>query len=77
MLSNKNNTIFEKTSFLQGANSSFIKELYLKYLNDPNSIPKSWTEFFDGLGEDQEVIKKEILGPSWSPKKTSKRPYSR
>ena len=69
MLSNKNNSIFEKTSFLQGANSSFIKELYLKYLNNPNSIPKSWVEFFDGLGDDQEVIKKEILGPSWSPKK--------
>jgi 2-oxoglutarate dehydrogenase E1 component len=69
MLSNKNNTIFEKTSFLQGANSSFIRELYLKYLNDPKSIPQSWSQFFDGLGEDQEIIKKEILGPSWSPKK--------
>ena len=69
MLPNKNNSIFEKTSFLQGANSSFIKELYLKYLNDPNTIPQSWVKFFDGLGEEQEVIKKEILGPSWSPKK--------
>ena len=69
MLSNKNNSIFEKTSFLQGANSSFIKELYLKYLNNPKSIPQSWSNFFDGLGEDQEIIKKEILGPSWSPQK--------
>jgi len=69
MTSNKKNTIFEKTSFLQGINSSFIKELYLKYLNDPKSIPQSWLEFFDGLDEDQEIIKKEILGPSWAPKK--------
>ncbi len=64
----KNNNIFEKTSFL-GGNSSFIKELYLKYLNNPKSIPRSWVEFFDGLDEDQEVIKKEILGPSWVSRK--------
>ncbi|SVA88241.1 uncharacterized protein METZ01_LOCUS141095, partial [marine metagenome] len=66
----KNNNIFEKTSFL-GGNSSFIKELYLKYLNNPKSIPQSWVEFFDGLDEDQEVIKKEILGPSWVSRKNN------
>ena len=71
MASDKNNTIFEKTSFLQGSNSSFIKELYSKYLNNPKSIPESWVEFFDGLNEDQEIIKKEILGPSWGPKKNN------
>jgi len=69
MTANKNNIIFEKTSFLQGSNGPFIKELYLKYLNNPKSIPQSWTEFFDGLDEDQEAIKREILGPSWAPKK--------
>ena len=69
MASNKDNIIFEKTSFLQGSNSAFIKELYLKYLNNPKSIPQSWMEFFDGLNEDQEVIKKEMLGPSWAPRK--------
>ena len=69
MTSDKNNIIFEKTSFLQGSNSSFIKELYVKYLNNPKSIPQSWVDFFDGLNEDQEIIKKEILGPSWAPKK--------
>ena len=66
----KNNNIFEKTSFL-GGNSSFIKDLYLEYLNNPKSIPQSWVEFFDGLDEDQEVIKKEILGPSWVPRKNN------
>jgi len=69
MTSDRNNTIFEKTSFLQGSNSSFIKELYSKYLNNPKSIPQSWIDFFDGLNEDQEIIKKEILGPSWAPRK--------
>ena len=67
MASNRDNKIFEKTSFLQGGNSLFIKELYLKYLKNPKSIPESWVEFFDGLDEDQEVVKKEILGPSWAP----------
>ena len=71
MASNRDNKIFEKTSFLQGGNSLFIKELYLKYLKNPQSIPQSWTEFFDGLDEDQEVVKKEILGPSWTPEKNN------
>ena len=71
MASDTDNTIFQKTSFLQGGNSPFIEELYLKYLQNPNNIPESWKEFFDGLNEDQEIIKKEILGPSWSPKKKS------
>ena len=72
MASNTDKTIFEKTSFLHGINSPFIKDLYLKYLNDPKSIPESWVEFFDGLEEDHESIKKEILGPSWAPKKINK-----
>jgi 2-oxoglutarate dehydrogenase E1 component len=71
MTSNKDNSIFEKTSFLQGSNSLFIEELYLQYLKNPENIPESWVEFFDGLNEDQEVIKKEISGPSWTPKKNN------
>ena len=71
MTSNKDNIIFEKTSFLQGGNSPFIKELYLQYLNNPATVPQSWREFFDGLNEDKETIQKEILGPSWAPKKNN------
>ena len=69
MATDRDNIVFERTSFLHGNNSPFIKELYLKYLNNPKSIPQSWIDFFDGLGDDQEIIKKEILGPSWAPKK--------
>ena len=65
----KDNTIFDKTSFLEGSNSAFNKELYLKYVDNPNSIPQSWKEFFDGLDEDQDVVQTEIRGPSWAPKK--------
>ena len=71
MTSIKDNTIFDKTSFLEGSNSSFIEELYLKYINNPENVPQSWREFFDGLDEDQKIIQTEIQGPSWSPKKNN------
>ena len=71
MGSNKDNIIFEKTSFLQGSNSPFIKDLYLQYLKNPTTVPQSWREFFDGLDEDKEIIQKEISGPSWAPKKNN------
>jgi len=71
MAFDRDNTIFEKTSFLQGSNSTFIKELYLQYLKNPKNIPQSWREFFDGLDEDHKIIQKEILGPSWAPKKNN------
>ena len=69
MASDRDNIIFEKTSFLQGGNSSFIKELYLQYLKNPTTMPQSWREFFDGLDEDKDAIHKEILGPSWAPRR--------
>ncbi len=72
MSSDKNNTIFKNTSFLQGSNSPFIKEIYLQYLSNPAAVPESWKEFFDGLDEDKDSVQKEILGPSWSPKKIKK-----
>jgi len=65
----KDNTIFDKTSFLEGSNSTFIKELYSKYVNNPNQVPESWKIFFDGLNEDHEIVQNEIQGPSWAPKK--------
>ena len=67
----KDNTIFDKTSFLEGSNSAFIEELYIKYINEPETIPKSWREFFDGLDEDKKIIQTEIHGPSWGPKKNN------
>ena len=69
MASNKDNLIFEKTSFLHGNNSPFIRDLYSKYLSNPESVPESWIKFFDGLNENEEIVKKEVLGPSWAPQK--------
>ena len=69
MTSNTDNSRLGKTSFLQGNNSAFIKELYLKYLQNPFDVPTSWKDFFDDLDEDIEIVEKEMLGPSWAPKK--------
>ena len=73
----KDNTIFDQTSFLEGSNSAFIEELYLKYAENPENIPQSWRVFFDGLNENAKNIKTEIKSPSWSPKKNnfSKKKY--
>ena len=74
MSSSKDNNIYKKTSFLAGNNSSFIEEFYADYISDPNSLPKGWRAFFDGLSEAKEIISKSAKGPSWAPKKiTTKR----
>ena len=64
-----NNTTYKKTSFLTGANSEFINEFYADYISDPNSLPDSWKNFFDGLSENEKLIYENIKGPSWSPEK--------
>ena len=69
MSSNKDNLIFKKTSFLSGVNSSYIEDYYATYLEDPRLLPYDWQKFFEGLNEDKSNISKDIMGPSWSPKK--------
>jgi 2-oxoglutarate dehydrogenase E1 component len=54
-------------SFLTGGNATFVAELYSKYLEDPNSVDKSWGSFFSELGEDGEAVLRELRGASWAP----------
>ena len=72
MSSSKDNNIYKKTSFLAGNNTSFIEELYSEYLNDSSTLPEGWKDFFDGLQDSQDIISKDLLGPSWTPKKIKK-----
>jgi len=65
----KDNSIYEKTSFLSKSNSAFIESMYLKYISNNPQLSQEWKEFFDGLGEDKKYILKEIQGPSWAPNK--------
>ncbi len=46
----------EQTSFLYGGNSSFIEELYARYLNDPASVEPSWRGYFDGLDSEDRAL---------------------
>jgi 2-oxoglutarate dehydrogenase E1 component len=68
-MSSSKNLEFEKTSFLSKSNSAFIEQMYLKFINNDADLPKSWLNYFEGIGEELNIIVKEINGPSWSRKK--------
>ena len=42
---------FIENSYLYGANSVFIEELYARYLKDSGSVDPSWQKFFASLGD--------------------------
>ena len=68
-MSSSKNLDFKKTAFLNKANSAFIEEMYLKFVNDDPALPDSWRKYFDEIGDEFEDIINEINGPSWSPSK--------
>ncbi len=68
-MSSSKNLEFEKTSFLNKSNSAFIEQMYLKFINEDTDLPESWRDYFEGIGDELNVIAKEINGPSWGPKK--------
>ncbi|HEX6980765.1 MAG TPA: 2-oxoglutarate dehydrogenase E1 component [Alphaproteobacteria bacterium] len=57
----------ERTQFLYGGNSTFVEELYAKYVANPNSVDASWRQFFDALGDDFATPQQAISRPSWAP----------
>ena len=68
-MSSSKNLEYQKTSFLNKSNSVFIEQMYLRFINKDSDLPESWKNYFEGIGEELDVIVKEINGPSWSPKK--------
>ena len=68
-MASSKNLEFEKTSFLSKSNSAFIEQMYVKFINKDPNLPESWLNYFEGMGEELDVIVKEINGPSWSPAK--------
>jgi 2-oxoglutarate dehydrogenase E1 component len=56
----------EQSSFLFGANATFIAELYARYLDDPTLVDASWTSFFEELDDDARAVLDELRGASWS-----------
>ena len=73
MSANKNNNIFEKTSFLGNNSSEFVETLYADYLNNPDKLPEQWKFFFEGLNDKREEILKVVKGPSWAPQINKKK----
>ena len=64
------NLNYQKTSFLDKANSGFIESMYLKFVENDPSLPESWKQYFSGLDENTDDVLKEISGPSWGKEKS-------
>src|SRR6187431_136520 len=61
------NDVFARTSFLQGANATYLAELYARYQESPSSVDPEWREFFASLEDDPHDVIAEARGPSWAP----------
>jgi len=68
-MSASKNFEYEKNSFLNKSNSAFIEQMYLKFINKDVDLPNSWKDYFEEIGDELNIIAKEINGPSWGPKK--------
>ena len=68
-MSSLKNLEIAKTSFLNKSNSSFIEEMYLKFIEKDPSLPLSWEIYFKSLGEELSSVVKELEGPTWKPNK--------
>jgi len=66
-MSSPKNLEYAKTAFLNKSNSTFIEDMYMKFINNDPTLPNSWREYFNEIGDEANDVVKEINGPSWSP----------
>ncbi len=59
------NELFARTSFLHGANASYVEDLYGRFQDNPGSVSADWRAFFTDLKERKEQVVAEVKGPSW------------
>src|SRR5690606_31982242 len=59
------NTALLETSFLYGANATFVEEMAARYAADPNSVDPSWRAFFEQVRDDPNAVRRAVRGPSW------------
>jgi 2-oxoglutarate dehydrogenase E1 component len=64
-------SVLERTSFLTSANSTFVAELYARYLERPASVDPEWASFFEELKDEAPDVIKDLAGASWSPRSTA------
>ena len=60
---------FDHNSFLFAANSGFVEDLYLKYLENPENVDENWRRFFANLGDNELQALKATRGSTWLPRK--------
>ena len=65
------NEVFARTSFLDGANATYLAELYALYETDPSSLDSEWQNFFASLGDDAADVFADAQGPSWGTAKSA------
>jgi 2-oxoglutarate dehydrogenase E1 component len=61
------NEVFASTSFLQGANATYLVELYARFEQDPDSLDPAWRAFFASLNDAKTDVLADARGPSWKP----------
>ena len=66
-MSSPKNLEYAKTAFLNKSNNTFIEDMYMKFINNDPTLPNSWREYFNEIGDEVNDVVKEINGPSWSP----------
>ncbi|QUS37530.1 2-oxoglutarate dehydrogenase E1 component [Tardiphaga alba] len=59
------NAAFALSSFLQGANATYIDDLYARFQKDPSSVDAEWQEFFKSLKDAPADVQQNAAGPSW------------
>ena len=58
-MSSEKNIKIVKNSFLTKLNSKFIESQYVRYLEQDETLPVSWKNYFTELGDEKETIIKE------------------
>jgi 2-oxoglutarate dehydrogenase E1 component len=46
-MSSTKNLEYEKTAFLSKSNSTFIEEMYVRFVNNDPALPDSWRKYFN------------------------------
>ncbi|MBC6402052.1 MAG: 2-oxoglutarate dehydrogenase E1 component [Hyphomonadaceae bacterium] len=62
------NRNFLDTLFLDGGNAAYLEQMLACYMESPDSVDKSWQDYFGALGEDAVNVRKNADGPAWKDK---------
>ena len=50
----------QRSSHMAGTNVAYIEALYESFLEDPNSVPVEWREYFEKLPRVEEAVQADI-----------------